>query len=132
MESNSSLIHKENLAILNEEGSLLASGGTTIVDDWIGSSMNSSFFLVREHMKSLDWQVLCFIPKDVLYANKHVLTVVIILVSLIALVISSIFAFYFSVSTTSSIKKLEQAMKLVEEGILTCILSLLVRMKSEV
>ncbi|WP_161406300.1 cache domain-containing sensor histidine kinase [Paenibacillus silvestris] len=116
MESNSSLIRKENLVILNEEGSLLASGGTTIVDDKSGQSMNSSFLLVREYMKNLDWQVLCYIPKDILYANKHVLTVVIILVSLVALVISSIFAFYFSVSTTSLIKKLEQAMKLVEKG----------------
>ncbi|MFD0693080.1 sensor histidine kinase [Paenibacillus sp. GCM10027628] len=134
LNTNSSIIQPNNMAILNQINELLAGGGTEETDDLITRSLSNSFqdgrssmasvenvraggyLLIQERTATLGWRVLCFIPMSNLLSDTRVLVMVIVLVSLLAILISTGIAVLLSNSTTRNIKLLEQTMRKVEDG----------------
>ncbi|MBD0378927.1 sensor histidine kinase [Paenibacillus sedimenti] len=134
LSTNSSIIQPNNMAILNQTNELLAGGETEEADDLINSSLASTLqdtqsstafahnakadghLLIQERTSTLGWRVLCFIPLSNLLSDTRVLVLVIVLVSLIAILISTGIAILLSNSTTRNIKLLEQTMRKVEDG----------------
>lgn len=132
--SGSSIIQQNNVAILNPFNELLVGGGTPESDRLIKKSIHNelseqdeamatvefagadSHLFVQERTPTLGWRVLCFIPMSVLLSGTQVLVFVIILVSLVAVLISTIFAAILSNSAARNIKILEQTMRRVEDG----------------
>ncbi|OPH58919.1 hypothetical protein BC351_21495 [Paenibacillus ferrarius] len=132
--SGSSIIKQNNVAILNAFNELLAGGGNSDADNLITNSSNyvlneqdasmatvehsaaGDYLFVQERTSTLGWRVLCFIPMSSLFSDTRVLVLVIVLVSLIAVLISTGIAVLLSKSSTRNIKILEQTMRRVEDG----------------
>ncbi|WNR46941.1 sensor histidine kinase [Paenibacillus roseipurpureus] len=132
--SGSSIIKQSNVAILNPLNELLVGGGSPETNKLIRNSINNvlseqdaamatveyagtdSHLFVQERTPTMGWRVLCFIPMSVLLSGTQILVLVIVLVSLIAVLISTGFAVIFSNSATRNIKILEQTMRRVEDG----------------
>jgi two-component system sensor histidine kinase YesM len=132
--SGSSIIKQNNVAILNPVNELLVGGGSPETDKLIRKSINNvlsdqynamatvefagadSHLFVQERTPTLGWRVLCFIPMSVLLSGTQVLVFVIVLVSLFAVLISTVIAAILSNSSTRNIKILEQTMRRVEDG----------------
>ncbi|GGI43888.1 hypothetical protein GCM10008018_04370 [Paenibacillus marchantiophytorum] len=132
--SGSSIIKQNNVAILNPYNELLAGGGDPVTDNLIllsskddlaeeDASMATvenagvgSHLFVQERTPTLKWRVLCFIPMSVLLSDTRVLVLVILLVSVLAVMISTGIAAQLSKSSTRNIKILEQTMRRVEDG----------------
>lgn len=132
--SGSSIIKQNNVAILSPFNELLAGGSepdtanlikksSSIVLSEQNSSMamvehagTGSYLFVQERTPRLGWRILCFIPMSALLSDTRVLILVILLVSLLAVLISTGIAALLSNSSTRNIKTLEQTMRRVEEG----------------
>ncbi|NOV03674.1 sensor histidine kinase [Paenibacillus planticolens] len=132
--SGSSIIKQNNVAILSPFNELLAGGSdpdtanlikksSGIVLSEQDSSMamvehagTGSYLFVQERTPKLGWRILCFIPMSALLSDTRVLILVILLVSLLAVLISTGIAALLSNSSTRNIKTLEQTMRKVEEG----------------
>ncbi|OCT15316.1 hypothetical protein A8709_14575 [Paenibacillus pectinilyticus] len=130
----SSLITSNNVAILNPFNELLAGGGDSGTDklilksaDYVLGEQDSSMatvenagtgkhLFVQERTPTLGWRVLCFIPMSILLSDTRVLILVIVLVSFVAVLISTGVAVQLSKSSTRNIKILEQTMRRVEDG----------------
>ncbi|CAN7656980.1 sensor histidine kinase [Paenibacillus sp. LjRoot56] len=132
--SGSSIIKQSNVAILNPFNELLVGGGSPETDKLIRNSISNvlsegdaamatveyagadSHLFVQERTPTLGWRVLCFIPMSVLLSGTQIIVFVIVLVSLLAVLISTGIAAILSNSSTRNIKILEQTMRRVEDG----------------
>jgi two-component system sensor histidine kinase YesM len=132
--SGSSIIKQSNVAILNPFNELLVGGGSPETDKLIRNSISNvlsegdaamatveyagtdSHLFVQERTPTLGWRVLCFIPMSVLLSGTQIIVFVIVLVSLLAVLISTGIAAILSNSATRNIKILEQTMRRVEDG----------------
>jgi two-component system sensor histidine kinase YesM len=132
--SGSSIIKQSNVAILNPFNELLVGGGSPETDKLIRNSISNvlsegdaamatveyagadSHLFVQERTPTLGWRVLCFIPMSVLLSGTQFIVFVIVLVSLLAVLISTGIAAILSNSATRNIKILEQTMRRVEDG----------------
>ncbi|KRE98500.1 hypothetical protein ASG89_05730 [Paenibacillus sp. Soil766] len=132
--SGSSIIKMSNVAILNPLNELLVGGGSPETDKLIRNSLSNvlsegdaamatveyagtdSHLFVQERTPTLEWRVLCFIPMSVLLSGTQIIVMVIVLVSLLAVLISTAIAAILSNSSTRNIKILEQTMRRVEDG----------------
>ncbi|MFC5447780.1 sensor histidine kinase [Paenibacillus aestuarii] len=131
--SGSSIMKPNNVAILNPFNEWLA-GGDPDTDSLIRNNVNEtlqeadasmakvvhagsgSYLFVQERTANLGWRVLIFIPMSVLLSDTRLLVLVIVVVSFLAVLISTGIAVKLSNSSTRNIKILEQTMRKVEDG----------------
>ena len=122
--SGSSIIKQNNVAILSSFNELLAGGSDPETANLIKKSSGiglsgqdssmamiehagtGNYLFVQERTPRLGWRILCFIPMSALLSDTRVLILVILLVSLLAVLISTGIAALLSNSSTRNIKTL--------------------------
>ncbi|MBB6675611.1 sensor histidine kinase [Cohnella nanjingensis] len=131
--ADGSIIHTDNLVIVNARGQPLIEGrygqedaslqgvtpdaGTGAFSLGRVTRVKGERALLAEYRSAnTGWTILCFIPLAHLLAGTRILETIIIGVCVVFIFFALILAFWFSIGTTRDIKRLERTMRRVEEG----------------
>ncbi|MCD9020745.1 cache domain-containing sensor histidine kinase [Cohnella silvisoli] len=132
--SDGSIIHTDNLVILNGQGKPLIEGRfgqssstieelAAVIGDGADSSVGKVIrvngekaLLTQYRSADTGWNILCFIPMNRLLAGTRILETLIIGVCVLFIFVAIVVAFWFSIGTTRDIKLLERTMRRVEDG----------------
>ncbi|MCC3373975.1 sensor histidine kinase [Cohnella sp. REN36] len=133
--ADGSIIHTDNLVIVNAQGQPLIEGryGQTDaelvrplpspeLEDGVGPEgrvarvKGEQALLAEYRSANTGWTILCFIPLAQLLAGTRMLETIIVGVCTLFIFVALILAFWLSIGTTRDIKRLERTMRRVEEG----------------